>query len=260
MSSRRIVAASAAMALMVGTGSWYAVSAFPLQATASLSASNQAEAGPLERKARMVTPENPIPRRVHYEEPVLADWVGSERAMLDVTITLDELGRVAEARIVGVYRPAAFHNDAERTRRANEAIAEAVLASVRQGRYDAPFEAPLTFSVQVRIGKAAPVMEFSAKPADDALRVGGNIKPPAKIKDVRPVYPPAAREAGIAGVVILEVRIGTDGLIEEAHVVKSIPLLDQAALDAVRQWQFAPTLMNGQPTPITMAVTINFAQ
>ena len=59
---------------------------------------------------------------------------------------------------------------------------------------------------------------------------------------------------------IIEVRIATDGSVEEARVLKSIPLLDQAALDAVKQWQFVPTLMNGQPTPIIMTVTINFAQ
>jgi len=76
---------------------------------------------------------------------------------------------------------------------------------------------------------------------------------------VRPVYPPIAREAGVAGVVVLEVRIGTDGRVEEGHVLRSIPLLDQAALDAVKQWEFVPTLMNGAPVPIMMTVTVNFS-
>jgi len=77
--------------------------------------------------------------------------------------------------------------------------------------------------------------------------------------DVRPVYPAAARAAGIEGVVILEVKIGIDGGVQEAHVLKSIPLLDEAALDAVKQWKFVPTLLNGQPTSIMMTTTINFA-
>ena len=100
-------------------------------------------------------------------------------------------------------------------------------------------------------------MIFSPKEGT-ALRVGGEIKTPVKIKDVRPVYPDDARAAGVTGVVILEARIGIDGSVEEAHVLKSIPLLDEAALDAVKQWKFVPTLLNGQPTPVIMTTTINF--
>ena len=110
------------------------------------------------------------------------------------------------------------------------------------------------------MSKGPEVMEFKPAREGDALRVGGEIKAPIKIKDVRPVYPPIAREAGVSGVVIIEVRIGADGTVEEAHVLKSIPLLDQAALDAVKQWEFVPTLLNGAPVPIMMTVTINFTQ
>ena len=101
-------------------------------------------------------------------------------------------------------------------------------------------------------------MAFNPAPADRALRVGGNIKPPEKVRDVRPVYPPIAKAANVAGIIILEVRIGTDGRVEEAHVLKSIPLLDEAALDAVKQWEFTPTLLNGQAVPIIMTTTVNF--
>ena len=141
-----------------------------------------------------------------------------------------------------------------------ETFMDAALAAVRQWRYEAPFEAPLTFTVQLRMGKGPEVMEFKPAREGDALRVGGEIKAPVKIKDVRPVYPPIAREAGVTGVVIIEVRIGADGSVEEAHVLKSIPLLDQAALDAVKQWEFVPTLLNGAPVPIMMTVTVNFTQ
>jgi TonB family protein len=90
------------------------------------------------------------------------------------------------------------------------------------------------------------------------VRVGGNIKTPTKIKDVRPVYPPEAHAAGIAGMVILEVVIDTTGNVETAKVLRSIPLLDQAAIDAVRQWQFTPTHLNGAAVPVIMTVTVNF--
>ncbi len=91
------------------------------------------------------------------------------------------------------------------------------------------------------------------------VRVGGHIKVPTKVRDVRPVYPPEAQTAGIQGVIILEATIGVDGRVSDAKVLRSIPLLDEPAKDAVRQWEFAPTLLNGVPVPVIMTVTVNFA-
>ena len=90
------------------------------------------------------------------------------------------------------------------------------------------------------------------------IRVGQNVAPPKKIKDVRPVYPPIAQSAHVQGVVILETTIGPDGRVQDARVLRSIPLLDAAALEAVRQWEFTPTTLNGQPVPVIMTVTVNF--
>jgi protein TonB len=90
------------------------------------------------------------------------------------------------------------------------------------------------------------------------VRVGGNIKPPTKTRDVRPVYPPIAQSARVQGVVIIEATIGADGRVKDAKVLRSIPLLDQAAVDAVKQWVFTPTLLNGVPVPVIMTVTVNF--
>ena len=91
-----------------------------------------------------------------------------------------------------------------------------------------------------------------------AVRVGGSIKPPAKLRDVRPVYPQEALDARVSGLVILEAVIDGSGFVRSAKVLRSIPLLDAAALDAVRQWQFTPTLLNGVPIPVVMTVTVNF--
>jgi TonB family protein len=104
--------------------------------------------------------------------------------------------------------------------------------------------------------RAAAAARENAKKA--AVRVGGQIKTPTKIKDVPPVYPAIARSARVAGTVTIEATIGADGKVIDAKVVKSVPMLDQAALDAVRQWEYSPTLLNGVPVPITMTVTINF--
>ncbi len=90
------------------------------------------------------------------------------------------------------------------------------------------------------------------------VRPGGDIRPPVKVKDVRPAYPGIAQAARVQGVVILEATIGPDGAVQGARVLRSIPLLDQAALDAVRQWQFTPTLLNGVPVSVIMTVTVTF--
>ena len=110
---------------------------------------------------------------------------------------------------------------------------------------------------------AAAAKEIAAAEAREkakaaAVRVGGKIKPPIKMNDVAPVYPEIARNARVTGVVILEATIGTDGKVIDAKVLRSVPLLDQAALDAVRQWEYAPTLLNGVPVPVVMTVTVNF--
>jgi protein TonB len=90
------------------------------------------------------------------------------------------------------------------------------------------------------------------------VRVGGQIKEPRKLKDVRPEYPAIAREARVQGMVMIETLIDTQGRVSEAKVLRSVPLLDQAALDAVRQWVFAPTLLNGVPVEVLMTVTVSF--
>ncbi|MBP1603433.1 MAG: transport protein TonB [Acidobacteria bacterium] len=92
----------------------------------------------------------------------------------------------------------------------------------------------------------------------EAVRVGGKIRPPTKVKDVKPVYPDAARSGRVQGMVIVEATIGANGKVIDAKVLRSVPMLDQAALDAVKQWEFTPTLLNGKPVPVVMTVTINF--
>ena len=105
----------------------------------------------------------------------------------------------------------------------------------------------------------APVVQAAAD-HQQRVRVGGDIKEPKKIKDVKPVYPAIAQSARVSGAVTIEATIGPDGKVAGANVVRSIPLLDQAALDAVRQWEYTPTLLNGMPVPVIVTVTINFTR
>jgi protein TonB len=92
------------------------------------------------------------------------------------------------------------------------------------------------------------------------LKVGaGGIAAPKKIKDVAPAYPADAESARVQGPVVCEIVIDQDGNVMAARVVQSLPMLDQAALDAVKQWKYMPTLMNGVPTPVFATITVNFS-
>lgn len=91
------------------------------------------------------------------------------------------------------------------------------------------------------------------------VRIGGDVAEPMKVKDVKPVYPADAQAAGITGLVIVEAVIGRDGRVQDARVLRSVPELDGAALDAVSQWEYTPTLLGGQPVEVIMTVTVNFS-
>ena len=95
-------------------------------------------------------------------------------------------------------------------------------------------------------------------PTPRALRVGGEVVAPTKIHDVSPEYPRMARDAKIQGIVIIQATIGADGSVVDAEVLRPVPFLSQAALDAVRQWRFTPPRLNGQPIAVIMTVTVNF--
>lgn len=93
----------------------------------------------------------------------------------------------------------------------------------------------------------------------EPLRVGGVVKEPKKIRHVEAVYPELAFSTRVQGVVSLECVIQPDGTVGDVKVVRSIPLLDDAAVAAVKQWLYEQTALNGVPVPVVMTVTVNFA-
>jgi TonB family protein len=95
--------------------------------------------------------------------------------------------------------------------------------------------------------------------AQQPVRVGGNIAPPERIKYVQPAYPQAAKDAHVSGIVIAEIVVDETGKVTDATLLRSIHLLDEAVLDAVKQWRYRPTMLNGQAVPVIMTVTVNFA-
>ena len=208
-------------------------------------------------------------------------------ARITMRATVDERGEVAEARVTAIEFATAsvsaslrgddvmekldqFVTTRMKDRQGNlmtgaeikpllEAFADSALNAIKASRYEAP-PRPVTFDVTIHFAGQQPEAAAETSPlAVGAIRVGREVKPPTKITDVRPIYPNEARAAGIQGVVILEVRIEADGRVGQARILRSIPVLDEAAIEAVRQWQFQPTLLNGVATPVVMTVTVQFS-
>ncbi len=90
------------------------------------------------------------------------------------------------------------------------------------------------------------------------VRPGGDLQPPAKVRHVTPVYPELARRAGVEGVVVLECVIDPSGHVAEVKILRGQPLLDRAAVEAVRQWVYRPTRLNGVPVAVLLTVTVRF--
>lgn len=250
------------------------------------------EPGPLEQRAKPITPENPIPRRTHLVRPPYPPEAAAVNARAAVTlrVTLNELGRVGEVRTMGIPLLGSVTHGSPTEDRAHEAallaLARSAKDAVAQWLYEPPADGPIAFDVIIGFstngdgevlvhgtpGRGGQPLNPAVMPpppqragltpapwAEGTVRVGGNIQQPTKVKHVAPVYPLEAKEARVSGVVILEARIEADGRVVNARVLRSIPELDQAAIDAVRQWEFTPTLMNGVPTPVLMTVTIQFS-
>lgn len=85
------------------------------------------------------------------------------------------------------------------------------------------------------------------------------IREPVKVRDVPPKYPPDALSAKLAGAPILEGIIGRDGFIADLRVLKSVPRFDEAALDAVWQWEFTPVIYNGSPREVILTTLVTFS-
>lgn len=100
--------------------------------------------------------------------------------------------------------------------------------------------------------------EAPKPPKPSSIKVGGQVMAAKLIRQPKPVYPPLAKQARIQGVVRLSAIIGKDGTIQSLQVVTGHPLLQQAALEAVRNWVYQPTLLNGDPVDVVTTIDVNF--
>ena len=159
--------------------------------------------------------------------------------------------------------------------RGHPLLVQAAMDAIRQWVYPSgqagTFQADVNFALPA--GEAAPSQAVGRSPgnfqgavagtepkpaAPERIKVGGNVQSAMLVKHVDPDYPVAAKEAGIQGVVTLAVIIGKDGAVESVTADSGHPALIQAAMDAVRQWQYKPTLLNGDPVEVSTIVTVPF--
>ncbi len=109
------------------------------------------------------------------------------------------------------------------------------------------------------IGGVVSTLPPPPKAAPARIRQGGNVQQAKLVNMVRPVYPPLAKQARISGTVRLHAIIAKDGTVIQLEVVQGHPLLVQSALDAVRQWRYQPTLLNGEPVEVDTTVDVVFS-
>jgi len=97
------------------------------------------------------------------------------------------------------------------------------------------------------------------KPTQQRIRVGGNVQSAKMIRQVQPVYPQIAKTAHVSGTVLLHAIISKDGSVQELQYVSGPPLLMKAAMDAVREWRYQPTLLNGEPVEVETTISVIFS-
>jgi len=187
-------------------------------------------------------------------EPMVVD--GKPRAVtftVTVKFTLDEQKKLAGGVVGGVYGGV----QGGVSTGVGGGVAGGVEGGVKggvSGGVAGGVTAAEAVGVAVGIANAQDLKKFEG----DAVRAVGEIKPPKLVKQVAPVYPQVARQARVEGMVILEAKTDEQGNVVEARVLRSIPILDQAAIDAVKQWKYEPLVVDGKTRKVIFTVTVRF--
>jgi protein TonB len=139
-----------------------------------------------------------------------------------------------------------------------EGVLQGAAASTNYGMPDGVYGAIPTGMIQHIVAPPKPASPPPVSAPRAPVRIGGDVQAAKIVHQVTPLYPPLAKQARISGVVRLEAIIGRNGMIESLHVTSGHPLLAQAALDAVRQWVYRPTLLNGDPVEVLTQIDVHF--
>jgi protein TonB len=138
-----------------------------------------------------------------------------------------------------------------------EAPSEIAPETGREAEALQPFEASHDRGVEG--GVIGGISDAPPPPPPAVVRIGGSMKAPRLAHRVEPEYPDVAQRAGIEGVVILEATVGENGRVDGVKVLRSQALLERAAIDAVKRWQYEPLIYAGRPTPFVLTVTLSFS-
>ena len=194
------------------------------------------------------------PKRVKYVDPIYSEIARQARAEGDVVLAVrtDEQGRVEAHKILRSIR----------------LLNDAAVESVRQWVYEPllvngqPRKAAFIVTVNFVLSAARPNEERWRRVPKEflagAVRFEEGIGQPKRVKAVEPGYPTDARMGRVEGTVILAVRTDEQGNVENIFVLRSIPILNPAAIEAVRQWVYEPLVVDGQPRKAVFPVTIVF--
>lgn len=202
-----------------------------------------------EKGAVRATGEIKPPKVITKVPPVYPETARQARVegVVILEAKADEKGDVVDARVL----------------RSVPALDQAALAAVRKWKYEPmlidgkPHKVVFTVTIRFALDEGSAKTAL-AKFAAGAVRAEGDIQPPKAVKEVAPVYPEAARSAGVQGTVILGVKIDGTGRVVDVVVLRSEPLLDQAAIDAIRQWEFEPFVQDGKAVPLVFTQTVRF--
>jgi TonB family protein len=264
MSTRPPVLTGVTAALVLLLSAHGARAAFPmaasLQATPGTQAADTGRPSALEEQAYQVPKDAPPPKKIHdvafpYPESVKSVVTS---ALFVTRVVIDVDGSVVEARILKrrIDGPA---TSSQALAQAVKRLSDSTLDVVRQWRFEPPAKAPLAMSVTVSYTTSDEKAAAPPPPPPPPPAPGdGSVTQPVPVNKPNPVYPESAKRDKIQGLVRLAVTVDKNGAVKDARVVQSVPALDQAALDAVRQWTFRPGTRDGVPVQTKCELTINF--
>lgn len=185
------------------------------------------------------------PKRIKAVPPAFPEKARQERVegMVLLSVKVDKNGDVEDTLVL---------------RSPSDLLEEAAIAAVKQWKYEPLIlegkSRKVVFTVTVRFKLYPEIQDIS----EGAVVAGDDISPPELLKRVDPIYPEDARQNGIQGVVILNLRTDEEGRVTQVEVLKSVPELDRAAIEAVKQWRYAPFFRDGKPKPVVFTVTVRF--
>jgi TonB family protein len=254
----------------------------PAEAPGTVTQAQSASATQQTRGAIRVGGNVQATKLIHRVEPIYPDEAKSARVsgVVIMQVLIDEVGNVTDVKVL----------------RGNPLLDSAAIEAVRQWRYSPSFlngepvsviaavtvifslgqdgkpesvlpaqqdasRAPATATVRdVGSVASAQVQPASAtQPKGQPIRVGGNVQATKLIKRVEPIYPDVAKNTGVQGVVLLQVQVDEEGQVADVKIIRGHPLLEQSAMEAVRQWRYSPTFLNGEPVSVIATVTVIFS-